>query len=181
MSETGGIYNDKQGPNANYVTYGEPLLAVADGQVIAVKDGIVEYDTATGEIAVEGGRRTLAGNYVMLDIGDSVAAVYGHLQPGSLNVSKGNKVKRGNVLGLLGDSGNSDLPHLDFHLETITEQKSPISGDGILFQFRTFDQLAIYTVEEVGKAYAAGSADVNAHEDERVEEFPAKSGVLMFE
>lgn len=182
IDDSGAIYNHEQGPNSNYVTYGEPLLAVADGQVIAVKDGIIENDPATGEMAVQGSRETITGNYIMLDIGDDVVAVYAHLQPESLAVKVGDQVSQGDVIGLLGNSGNSDLPHLHFHLETRTDINRSLSGEGIPFQFHRFDQAAIYAVDEVEKAYASGQVDADGfRENQRVDEFPAKNGVIVFE
>ena len=51
-----------------------------------------------------------------IDIGHGNYANYAHLQPGSLRVKVGDKVKRGQVLGLLGNSGNSTEPHLHFSI-----------------------------------------------------------------
>lgn len=51
----------------------------------------------------------------MLDLGDNRHAFYGHLLPGSLRVKPGDRVRRGQVIGRLGNSGNSTGPHLHFH------------------------------------------------------------------
>ena len=59
---------------------------------------------------------TVGGNNVIMEIGDGLYAFYAHLQPGSLRVKVGDKVRRGQVLGLLGNSGNSSEPHLHFHI-----------------------------------------------------------------
>ncbi|ATW04332.1 M23 family metallopeptidase [Sphingorhabdus sp. YGSMI21] len=182
IGDSGALFNDEQGPNLNYVTYGEPLLAVSDGQVIAVTDGIIENDPAKDELAVPGSRKTITGNYIMLDIGNDVVAVYAHLKPGSLTVKVGEQVSRGDVIGLLGNSGNSDLPHLHFHLETRTDINLSLSGEGIPYQFHRFNQAAIYTAEEVEKAYATGRVEIDSfRENRRANEFPAKNGVLVFE
>jgi len=50
---------------------------------------------------------TLGGNLVVLDIGNGRYATYAHLIPQSLRVSVGARVRRGQVLGRLGNSGNS--------------------------------------------------------------------------
>lgn len=179
---TGGIFNDGLGPNSKYITYGEPLLAVADGSVLAVKDGLIENDPSSGKLAVPGSRETMTGNYIVLDIGNDVVAVYAHLQPGSLTVNVGDQVKRGDQLGLLGNSGNSSLPHLHFHLETKTGIHLSLSGEGIPYQFERFNQVAIYTIDDVEKAYHEGGVDTGAfRQDQRMIEFPAKNGVVVFE
>ena len=54
--------------------------------------------------------------------------VYAHLQPGSLRVKLGDKVRRGQTLGLVGNSGNSTEPHLHFH---ITDANSPLGSEGL--------------------------------------------------
>lgn len=58
-----------------------------------------------------------------------------HLQPGSLLVKAGDRVKRGQVLGLVGSSGNSDVPHLHFH---ISDRASFLGADGLPFVIESF-------------------------------------------
>ena len=53
---------------------------------------------------------------LVVDIGGGAFAFYAHLQRGSLKAKLGDKVKKGQVLGLLGNTGNTDAPHLHFHL-----------------------------------------------------------------
>jgi len=115
LSEAGTHDGDPR-DNASYSAYGAELLAVADGVVVAVKDGIPENIPGAKERAVEMTLETLAGNYVVLDIGGDRYVTYAHVQPGSLQVEVGQQVERGAVLGLLGNSGNSSEPHLHLHV-----------------------------------------------------------------
>ncbi len=62
-------------------------------------------------------------------------AFYAHLQPGSVRVETGDTVKPGQVLGLLGNSGNSDAPHLHFH---IMDGPRPLSSNGLPYRFSSF-------------------------------------------
>ena len=62
-------------------------------------------------------------------------AFYAHLQPGSVRVKVGDTVKTGQVLGLLGNSGNSDAPHLHFH---IMDGPRPLSSNGLPYRFSSF-------------------------------------------
>ena len=76
-----------------------------------------------------------AGNYVVVDIGEGRFAFYAHLQPGSLRVKVGDKVTTGQVLGLLGNSGNTDGPHLHFH---VMDSPSPLVSNGLPYVFTSF-------------------------------------------
>ena len=99
--------------------YGADVIAVADGRVVKVKDGIPEnVPQADGRVvmAVPLTDITVAGNMVALEIGKGQYAFYAHLQPGSILVKVGDRVRTGQLLGKLGNSGNSVGPHLHFHI-----------------------------------------------------------------
>jgi len=82
---------------------------------------------------------TIGGNHVVLDLGHRRFAFYAHLQPGSLKVKVGDRVKRGQVLGLVGNSGNSTEPHLHFHL---ADSISPLGSEGVPYALDSFDTKA---------------------------------------
>ena len=94
------------------------LLAVADGIVAATKDSIPE--NPVGGRAVKIDLVTVGGNFVGIDIGNGRYALYAHVQPGSLRVKVGDHVKRGQVVALLGNSGNSTEPHVHFQIADAT-------------------------------------------------------------
>jgi hypothetical protein len=79
--------------------------------------------------------RFITGNSVTLDLGDGVHAVFAHLRRGSVRVRKGDRVRTGDVLGEVGNSGNSSEPHLHFHL---MDRPRPLTAAGIPFAF-TYD------------------------------------------
>ena len=60
----------------------------------------------------------ICGNHVVLELAQGQFATYMHLQPGSLRVASGDRVRRGQVLGRVGNSGESFQPHLHFHVTT---------------------------------------------------------------
>jgi hypothetical protein len=95
----------------DYAIFGEPVLAVADGRVTAAVDG--HPDLPVGGRTVHG----MAGNHVVLDVGNGRFVLYGHLREGSLRVAAGDRVQRGQVIGEVGDSGNSDQPHLHLQVQ----------------------------------------------------------------
>jgi murein DD-endopeptidase MepM/ murein hydrolase activator NlpD len=132
----GRTFTGKQDDNRSYHAYGSELLAVADGEIAAVHDGIPENVPGPASRAVPITLETVAGNYVILKIGSSQYAVYAHLQPGTLRVKTGDRVKRGQVLGLLGNSGNSTEPHLHFH---VGDGPTSLTSEGIPYVHDSFD------------------------------------------
>jgi len=122
----------------NFLGYKKELLAVANGTVVDVRDGVPDNELIyhLPPFAFETG----TGNNVIIDIGDGRYACYCHIIPGSIRVKKGETVKEGDVIGLLGNTGQSDVPHL--HFEVVTGKPSIIGGEGYPFVFREYDQIA---------------------------------------
>lgn len=120
--------------NSSYYAYGNNALAVADGIVTEVKDSIPENVPGLSSRAVPITLETVGGNHVIIDVGGGHYAFYAHLQPHSIRVKVGDKVKRGQVLGLVGNSGNSTEPHLHFHM---SDASSPLGSEGIPYAFET--------------------------------------------
>jgi murein DD-endopeptidase MepM/ murein hydrolase activator NlpD len=122
--------------NENYYAYGNDALAVADGIVVATKDGIPQNVPGATSRAVPITLETVGGNHVVIDLGNGRYAFYAHLQPGSLTVRVGDRVKRGQVVGLVGNSGNSTEPHLHFH---VGDGISPLGSEGIPYGLDGFE------------------------------------------
>ncbi len=120
--------------NESYPQYGREIVAVADGTVLSTSDGMA--DGAPGKMPENITIDTAGGNYVLQDIGGGHSAFYAHLIPGSLRVAPGDHVRRGQVLGLLGNSGNSDAPHLHFH---IVKGKTALASNGVPYVIDSFE------------------------------------------
>ena len=115
----------------SYYSYGKSVLAVADGRVLVARDGLPDNIPGHGEAfhpAVPITLETVAGNTITLDLGGGQFAYYLHLQPGSLRVKTGDRVRRGQVLGSIGASGDAREPHL--HFEVTTSSKL-VAGEGL--------------------------------------------------
>jgi murein DD-endopeptidase MepM/ murein hydrolase activator NlpD len=99
--------------NADWAGFGAPVLAVADGVVRDARDGKPDNRPMTSPPSPsELTTRSLMGNFVVLEIAPRVFVSYAHLQPGSLTVKAGDRVKRGAVIGRLGQSGAANArPH----------------------------------------------------------------------
>src|SRR3989442_10265330 len=100
-----------------YYSYGKAVLAVADGRVVTARDGLPDNIPGHGESfhpAVPITLETVAGNTITLDLGGGQFAYYMHLQPGSLRVKAGDRVRRGQLVARIGGSGHGRAPHLPF-------------------------------------------------------------------
>jgi len=101
--------------NESYFNYGESLYAVADGTVVAMRDGLPENSGNDHSVTFKE-PIDLAGNYIIIDIGKGRYAFYAHCRTHSIRVKAGDQVREGDVIALLGNSGNSDAPHLHFQI-----------------------------------------------------------------
>lgn len=103
-------YQGEAAVNENYYAFGEPLYAAADGTVVEVKNDIP--DNTPGVMNAE----EPAGNVVVIDHGNGEYSITAHLKEGSAAVKTGDKVKQGDLIGQLGNSGNSSEAHLHFQV-----------------------------------------------------------------
>ncbi|WP_354581045.1 M23 family metallopeptidase [Hymenobacter sp. UYP22] len=132
---------------ADWNGYGAPVLAVADGVVRDLRDGepnqvpLAPLPPPTA-LTVRG----LMGNFVVLEIAPHVFVQYAHLLSGSLSVKVGDRVRRGTVLGRLGQSGNANAPHLHFQVATAATFEE---SEGLPFVFQSFKHLGTATIGEV--------------------------------
>jgi murein DD-endopeptidase MepM/ murein hydrolase activator NlpD len=114
----------------DWLCYGVEVLAVADGTVVeAMRDlpdqppGVAPTNLTIPEIA---------GNHVILDLRKGRYAMYAHLAPGSVAVHVGDRVRAGDKLGLLGNTGNTTGPHLHFQ---ISDRPSTLDTTSLPFVF----------------------------------------------
>jgi hypothetical protein len=144
VGKDGKTFSGDEKKNESYLCYGQKVHAVASGVVTEVKDDIPQNVPGIDSRAVPITLETVGGNHIILDIGNGVYAFYAHLQPGSLKVKLGDHVKTGEVIALLGNSGNSTEPHLHFHL---IDRSSPLGGEGLPFAYPSYELLGKGSLE----------------------------------
>jgi murein DD-endopeptidase MepM/ murein hydrolase activator NlpD len=116
---------------------GAEVLAVADATVATAVDDMPDNTDPPAPGAPPITPATASGNYIALDLGGGRFAFYEHLQHGSVRVAPGDRVKRGDVIGRLGNSGSSSIgPHLHFH---VSDANSPLAAEGLPFVFRQYE------------------------------------------
>lgn len=129
----GQLFSGDRAKTDSYLYFGSDVHAVADGPVVAVLDGLPEQVPGVDPTGL-----TLAqygGNHVVQDIGNGNFAFYAHLKTGSVKVKPGDRLTTGQVLGNVGNTGNSSAPHLHFHVMSAPD---PLRADGLPFVFRSF-------------------------------------------
>ncbi len=115
------------------------------------------------------------GNHVIIDMGRGRFALYAHLAPQSIVVHPGERVRRGQRLGLLGNSGQTPLPHLHFH---VTDGPSALNSSGVPY---VFDQWTFQgRLVDVDLETGIGEVDLTGSGDERRKELPLQFDVMGF-
>jgi hypothetical protein len=133
VDTSGRIYSGPSSDVKSYTIFGKPVLAVADAVVISTTD--VQPEQTPGTYPTNISLDDADGNSVVLDLGKSRYALYAHMQPGSIKVQRGDRVKRGQVIGLVGNSGNSVAPHLHFQ---VMDGPLSLAANGLPYEIDSF-------------------------------------------
>ena len=96
---------------ADFPVFGQEVLAPADGTVIQVINGAVDV------LPGERDRSVGVGNTIIIDHRNNEYSLLCHFKYDSITVKVGEKVTQGQVLGLCGNSGNTNQPHIHFNLQ----------------------------------------------------------------
>ena len=152
--------------NEDYLAYGEDLLAVADATVVSV---VAETPDSTPQVApTDLLFEHLGGSYVILDIGGGNFVYYAHMIQGSATVQVGDRVTRGQVIGRLGNSGNSTEAHLHLH---VARAGLPLTADNVPYVFDRFTFVGSLPGDSIVVGPDAG---------ERTDELPLDGSVVDF-
>src|SRR3984957_18081191 len=134
MDASGRIYTGPREKLESYAIFGQPALAVANALVVSIIDG--QPEQTPGNYPKNIGIEDADGNSVILDLGNRHYALYAHMQPGSIKVHRGEHVHPGQVIGLVGDTGNSIVPHLHFQ---VTDGPSGAAANGLPYEITEFE------------------------------------------
>jgi len=169
------LYAGPRDQLSSYAYVGAKVLAVADGTVVNLQDGRPEETPPNFPQGYD--LLQQLGNFVIIDIGHGHFAFYAHFQPNTLKVHKGDKVHRGQVLALVGNSGNSDAPHLHFGIE---DGPLPFASNGVPFVFSSFTTTGTVTnpFDDIAAGAPAqiGTARAGPHRNQ----LPLENEVLTF-
>lgn len=134
-------------PPERFFAFGRPILAPADGVVVAAHDGESDHAARRSQLALvpyalgqasrlRRGVSAIAGNYLIIrhrDSGAFVALV--HLRLGSIRVGVGDEVTVGQQVAECGNSGNSTQPHV--HVQVMDSPDLSVAR-GVAMSFRDF-------------------------------------------
>ncbi|SNY99456.1 M23 family metallopeptidase [Flagellimonas pacifica] len=119
--------NGKQ--NHDYYCFGKRLNAPGGGKIVDVVNDI--EDNIPGKFNQD----SPTGNRVIIDHENGEFSILAHFKKGSIIVSVGDEILKGQELGKAGNSGNSSEPHLHYHLQTTAD---PFNGEGLPAQFQNY-------------------------------------------
>jgi len=180
LDEQGRLVHGDESDVHNYNDYGADVLAIANAKVVSVLNNLDDQIPGRlpepSSITIE----TVDGNHVVLDLGGGRFAFYAHLQKNSIGVRPGDAVKKGAVLGKLGNTGNTSAPHLHFH---IMNRPSPMAADGIPYLIDSFDfagQIDIAAFEAAPALAGDWGKGRLAKPEPRQRQFPLNLNIINF-
>ena len=100
--------------NASYHSWEQPLLSPADGTVVFARGDMQDAEGLGGVTD----REDVAGNVVVIELDTGHFVVLAHLRHATLRVGEGDRVRKGDPLALVGNSGNTTMPHLHLQVQT---------------------------------------------------------------
>ncbi len=157
LTAANALVDGPYGNLASWPFFGDRIHAATDGKVVKIQDGLPEQ--TPGVFPTDPTVQTAGGNFMVVRIDAGHYAFYAHMQPGSMRFKVGDRVRAGQVLGLLGNTGNTDGPHLHFH---IMDGASPLQSNGLPFTFTRWRGQGVVTNE--APLFAGQSAPVDPGE-----------------
>jgi hypothetical protein len=144
VDATGRIFTGDAKVVRNYRIYGKPIFAVADGTVVAARNDL--SDQVPGKLPEGLPLDEADGNFTIVALGGGAYALYAHMRQGSVLPAAGSKVRRGDKIGEVGNSGNTQAPHLHFQL---MDAAAGLAANGVPY---VFDSYRVTAVDEAGTA-----------------------------
>ncbi len=136
--------------NEQWYCHGAEVASATVGTVVEVSNGLPDETPNTAPTNVHQ-PEDFGGNHVTVQVTDGVWAFYGHLVVDSIKVKVGDSVVAGQVLGLLGNSGNSTAPHLHFGL---LDGPDPLANNSLPMVFDSYKLLGVIDEKSRGTILA---------------------------
>ena len=155
--------------NRAYFTYDQPVIAVADGEIVEV---VSDLDDAVPQVITAGQSfDALGGNRIVHRLaagpdGTGTYAFYAHLKPGSPTVKVGERVTAGQEIARTGNSGNTTEAHLHFH---VMDSPAPLDGNNLPF-----------VLDELHLEGEFGEGGLTGHPVDRTDSLPLVNSVVTF-
>ncbi len=127
--QDGKTFTGEGKKNEDYFTFGQPIVSPGAGKIVVAVDGVEDNQPGATNT------KQVAGNHVVVDHGNNEFSLLAHFKQGSVAVKVGDSVKAGQKLGLCGNSGNTDQPHLHYHLANAADL---VQADGLPAQFQHY-------------------------------------------
>ncbi len=111
--DNGRIFTDET-DDADVHSWEQPLVSPSDGMVVVAQDKMEDSEGANFVTD----RADAAGNVIVIELETGHFVVLAHLRHGSLRVGEGDRVRKGDPLAMVGNSGNTTMSHLHLQVQT---------------------------------------------------------------
>ena len=145
VDSSGKIFDGPIDDFASYEYFGADLFAVADGPIVSMRWDLPDEQPGAHPVGLE--LAEYGGNHIVQDIGGGNYAFYAHLQGDNAEgLEVGQELKRGDMIAKLGNSGNTDMPHLHFH---VMDSPLPLASNGLPFLLDQFELAGTVTDDDL--------------------------------
>jgi hypothetical protein len=144
VDDAGRVFSGDPKSVRSYRIYDDPVYAVADGTVVAARNEL--EDQIPGKLPAGLPLDEADGNFAIVRLGKGVYALYAHMRRDSVRVHVGEQVRQGEQIGNVGNTGNTQAPHLHFQL---MDAPSALASNGIPYVFESY---LITAVDPAGTA-----------------------------
>ena len=183
MNDNGEYFNGDPKNLQNWICYGNNIYSMTAGTVHHTNDGL--NDQLPGSLPDPSQYRStddVLGNSIVIQY-NNMFILYAHLVNNSLRVKKGDIVYPGQLLGKLGNSGNSSGPHLHIH---ICDSPLIFGSNGIGFGFKNFIHYGNYdiqrfdNVDSVTELIGNNILSSSVNPTKRMNETPMQGDIVIF-
>jgi hypothetical protein len=131
LAREDGLFTGTGAANTDHHCFGTPVLAPAAGIVVKVVDSVADNVPGVVNSAAP------PGNYVVIDHGGGEHSLLAHFRRGSVRVRQGDRVATGQQLAECGNSGQSTMPHLHYHLQTGRDYRDGVGLPAFFNEYTT--------------------------------------------